>query len=212
MIAVSLALLLAASPELERGRQLVHELHEEEALAVLSRAKVKAAQTPDELAEVHLYLGLAHAGLAHKAEAMTAFQTARVLAPDIALPEWVSPRVIEWWVESGGTKPGAPQTPPPAEKIVVVQSPPKVIVERAHPLRWVGGAMLVGAAGLAVSAALVGTHATELSRNAAREGNLDAAIAFDRDAHQTARTANFLYAGAGVLAIGGGVAFAFDVL
>ena len=99
------------NPFLAEGIAQVESLNEEKALETLAKA-LKCRNSPETLAQVHLYLGLAHAGVANEAKAVSSFRSALTLDNTICnLPGWdkSSPRVQEWWVKAGGCRPVTPE-------------------------------------------------------------------------------------------------------
>lgn len=206
---------------LETARSQLQQMNERGALKTLEAAKVKARNSPDDLALVHLYTGLAHAGMADKTNAMKSFEAALVLQPNLELPTWVSPVVGQWWERAGGKMPksvDAPTLTPPlsappmpgVETAPGVTTAPENKVESSPQtqrgwsgLRWAGiGLAAVAAASLGVAIAQ-GQRAENLAQKAQMTTTVNDALAIRRGAETSALTANSLYIGAGVLATTG---------
>lgn len=155
------------NPHLQRAVKELESLDEAGALRTLEKARTWPKNSPHDLALVHLYLGLAHAGLSHGKQAVDAFQAALLLEPTLVLPPDASPRIREWWVKAGGEGPRAaavveapknvepvepPQPPPPVKltPVAVEPPPPAVVIAPAQSSR-VPGFVLLGA-GVVVAA------------------------------------------------------------
>lgn len=202
-----------AGPEnalLKKVREELQALNELAALKTLEQAREQAKNSPDDLAWVHLYTGLAHAGLADKPKAVKSFQTALVLLPDIALPTWVSPVVRNWWVEAGGVVPAAADTPRVQQPRTL--EPPFQRPEEVKPdpgqkgwktTRWVGVGLSAGAVALVTTGFIQGKRASNLAAQAQAQPDLSAGLTLRRQAESTATSANVLFAVSGALAAAG---------
>jgi hypothetical protein len=102
------------NPYLGEAIRQLRALDERAALETLAKAESWPRNTPQQLALVHLYVGLAHAGLNEKLPAEDAFRNALLLDPGIVLPNDVSPVVKSWWREAGGSEHVPPAPPPTA--------------------------------------------------------------------------------------------------
>jgi hypothetical protein len=145
------------NPHLEKGIAQLKGLVEEAALVSLKEALAWPGNTSKELATVHLYIGLAHAGRSETEKAIESFKTALELSSSLTLPEPASPQVRELWLKAGGrTAPSASDLKPtsgPTEPIVIVK-PVEVQVETKPSFpRW---PRVVGAVAMATGAATVG--------------------------------------------------------
>lgn len=78
-VVLSAASLVTENPHLQRAITQVENLDEAEALKTLEKARSWPKNSPHDLALVHLYLGLAHAGLSHGKQAVEAFEAALLL-------------------------------------------------------------------------------------------------------------------------------------
>lgn len=174
----------------------VADLEEAAALETLAKAKQWPHNKPVDLAIIHLYEGLAHAGLSQDAEAFESFKKARSLDPELTLPSGTSPRLAEWWARA---KPVIVLTPP-------VESAPKPFMKTS---RWVASGLMV--AGLAVAAVGVvnGIQASDLNGQAQRAEGVVDSRALELKGQQSATRANVLYAVGGGLGVAGGVVFFF---
>jgi hypothetical protein len=126
------------NPYLERGIKQVQDLDERTALRTLEQARSWTGTTPAELARVHLWIGLAFAGLRQPAKAKENFKAALVLEPKLELPEDASPLVQAWWREAGGTEgsarePAAMAPPAPGPPAPPVIAPPPAAVAPQAP-------------------------------------------------------------------------------
>src|SRR5688500_14905018 len=97
----------AENPFLPLAREQLSRMEETRALRTLERARAWQGNTPEQLARVHLYLGLAHGQLSHEQEAVRAFRKALLLDPTLMLPAGASPNLWRWWRQAGGTEPAA---------------------------------------------------------------------------------------------------------
>lgn len=100
---------------------------------------------------MHLYLGLAHAGLAQAEQAIEAFKAALLLDPSVRLPEGTSPRIRGWWRKAGvasGARANALSQRAHAEQSVgthlALQSEAEGMARLANVLFATAGAALVG--------------------------------------------------------------------
>ncbi|MBL8957633.1 MAG: hypothetical protein JNK82_43060 [Myxococcaceae bacterium] len=112
------AALLAApeNPHLKRGIEQLAEMDEAGAVRTLEKARAWPKNSPHDLALIHLYLGLAYAGLSQQSKAVDAFRAGLLIEPELELPADASPRIREWWVKAGGRPPTAPTVEPPPQK------------------------------------------------------------------------------------------------
>ncbi len=227
----------SANPHLPRAVAQLRALDEAAALKTLEQARAWTKNTPRDLAFVHMYIGLANAGLARDGEAQASFGKALLLDPDLELPRFASPRVRDWWTRAGGKVEAAPApakaeagppVPPPqlALKPAAAVPPPAPVVGPATPspakapvagagisksraVPWVGvGLAAAGLAGLGV-AAWNGTEASRLGRKAAGESDLRQAVPDQASAQRASETANVLFGVGGALAVAGGAVFAW---
>lgn len=213
MLLAAVAHAAAKDALLERAREELQRLDEKAALKTLEQARAQAKTSPDDLARVHLYTGLAYAGLADKPNAVKSFQTALVLLPDLELPTWVSPVVRTWWAEAGGQVPPEPDAPlverraPPSVKDPAFTAPPPEITEPQQwkATRWVAIGLSAAAVGTAATGFLQGARAKAMASTAENELTLDRGLALRRQAESSATTANILFAVSGALAAAGAV-------
>lgn len=203
-----------ANEHLARAIDQVQALDEQAALLSLAEARKSPTLSAGELALVHLYEGLAHAGLANGPDAIAAFHAARLLEPSLTLPAEASPRVREWWAQAApGTAPEARATLEPLP--TVPEAPPPQLVEPTPvaAVSPVPGWAPYAAAGAAVVAAAGGIWSGIQASSHAQAANDAAGIAAASDlrrrAEREALTANLLYGGAVLL--GGGAAFLWVV-
>jgi len=169
----------AANPFLERGIGQVERLDEDNAVKTLEQARAWPRNTPEQLAQVQLWLGLAYAGLNQSSRAKESFRAALVLNPHLSLPPGRSPRIQSWWQESGGTisptemaQEAPPPRPAPAPAVVTAP-PPAPAPELPRPSlswkRWTGGSLAgAGLVTIAVGVAF-GLQMVSLSNQAKRE-------------------------------------------
>ena len=151
MIALALVAGLALgaeNPYLSVGIRQLRELDETQALKTLDKARGWSGNTPQQLAQVHLYIGMTYAALVKETEQVQSFKKALVLDPDVKMPVWASPRVREVWVKLGGALDSAPQpeskisrltkedeveTKPPTEPRPAELKPPVIATPVAVP-------------------------------------------------------------------------------
>ncbi|MDQ3266376.1 MAG: hypothetical protein M3Y59_22465 [Myxococcota bacterium] len=201
------------NPHLARAIRQVEDLEEQAALESLELARRWPEVSTSQLAQVHLYEGLAHAGLANGPEAISSFHAARLLDPAVALPSGSSPRVREWWVQATpasrvtqapGPKPEL-QGPPPA-----ATAPPPVLESSSPAIpRWVPYAVAAVAVLSVGTAVWSGSQASLHAREANDLVDIGPASALRAQAVGEAFRANLLYGGAVLL--GGGAAILFVV-
>jgi hypothetical protein len=220
-ISTGLALVLAAAtpqkgnPFLPKAIEQLRDLDESAALKTLEQARAWPQNTRAELAQVHLYTGLAQAGLVRADEAIASFRTALVLDPELRLPEGASPRVREWWVSAGGrVDDAAAQPPEPGPSMAAASSrssetPPPV---SSRKLRWLG-VTLAGASLLGVGiGAVFGGRAASLAGQANREPRIVLAEPTYASAVGNALGANVLFVVGAVLSVGAVVLWVVDLL
>lgn len=211
MIALLALVVLTANPHLPVARDQVRNLDEKAALKTLDKAMAFPDTTPEELAQIWLYIGLAHAGLIHEKEARAAFRTALVINPNLEMPAGINPAWQEWWRQAKVERPAvAPLEPKPvveAPPLQLPSTPPPPPPEGKPAWRTGLGIGMISASVIAITAgAFVGVQARALSQKAAGEPILHAQ-SLQRDAEARATTANVLYgAGAGLM-VGGGLVF-----
>jgi hypothetical protein len=218
-LALALASVLHAgqNADLERAIQQLHDLDERGALRSLELARRRPEISRQELAQVHLYTGLAKAELFGQKEATKAFRAALDLDPNIRLPRTASPLVRGWWEELGGMVEAppalvpAPSGPPPAP-VVVTQ---RVVVHDAappppsHTHRWVGVSIAALGVGVIAAALVLGARAAATQRQSVSEADIALSESEHASAVQQAQTANKVGVVGGGLAITGGVVFAW---
>jgi hypothetical protein len=205
------------NPDLERAIRQLHDLDERGALKSLELAKRRTGATREELAQVHLYTGLANAELNGQKEAVKSFRAALELDPNVRLPRTASPLVRGWWEELGGLveappvvvrePPPPPQPPAPivvTQRVVVHDTPPPA-PSRTH--RWVGVSMGALGAGLIAAAIVLSARAAAGQRQSASEPDLALSESEHASAVQQAQTANKVGAVGGGLVLAGGVVF-----
>ena len=126
-----------ANPYLARGVTQVQRLHEREAVRTLELARGWPDNTPEQLAQASLWLGLAYAGLNQPPKAKESFRAALVLDATLQLPAHASPRIQKWWEEAGGAPPTAltPPRPPPWAPVVNAAPalPPSAVLQPTVP-------------------------------------------------------------------------------
>ncbi len=86
---------LQGDPAFTEGQQLYQALSFEEAVPKFAEVAARPDLAPGDRAEAYVWLGLAHAGLAHMREAHDAFKKALQADPAVKLPGTISPRVAE---------------------------------------------------------------------------------------------------------------------
>ena len=192
------------NPFLPEAIQRIRDFDERTALQLLDQARRWPHNTPADLAQVHLYTGLAHAGLAHEREAVDAFRAALVLDASLRLPDDVSPRVKEWWLRAGGVV----DVPAPVELLPPEKTGIALPVEepRAAPSRrltWTG-ALLAGAGAIVVGGGIYFSgQAVQLDGQARQDPTTAFASPVYRQAVRDAQTGNILYGVGGPLLIAG---------
>jgi len=215
LLLLALALPAAAqnNPSLAQALAQLRGLDEAAALQSLEQARRWPRNTAHDLALIHLYEGLAHAGMAHEELAEQSFRTALLLEPELTLPAGSSPRVTVWFEQAGGRRPvplppALPAVPPPPVARLAEPEPreaPSPAVRKAPRVRW-GAWSLVGGGALAAGAgALVGRSARQQSSEARADAELSSSLAHQTSAENRALGANLLYAGGAALALAGGV-------
>jgi hypothetical protein len=189
----------ASNPWIDQARGELLDLEEEAALRSLARARAQVDNSPEELALVHLYEGLAHAGLANQAAALASFEAACLLAPALALPDWAGPQVRNWWAAAKTCR-----TLPAPVAVAPLQPPVgSTATYAAGPPRWPAWAL----GGVAIIAGSVGAGlATASAVNSSRAGEARVALEtqrLDARAREQALAAHYWLGGA---ALAGGVA------
>jgi hypothetical protein len=195
----TLALLFSASlPEdkLAEGRQLLHNLDEQGAIAALEEG-LAAHPDPPIRAQLAVYLGLARFNLLDSAGARAAFRQALLADPAVALPPTASPRAAVLFNEERSLT--LATAPPPTVHTSSEKTSSAQGGTWRKPTAWVlGGASLVaavGAVGFGIGSRSARSHAdTAATANAAR-GDYDLA-------KSRATMANILFISAGALAAG----------
>jgi|CXWL01.1.fsa_nt_gi hypothetical protein len=210
MITTLLIMVLHANPHLTKAIEQVRALDEQAALVTLALAKNWPENTPGELAQVHLWYGLAYVGLAREADARDAFRAAILLNDALELPAGTSPVVHGWWKTLGGRQ-AKPALVPTKE----VRSPALVtaptIVEPA-PVRirpWIGVAISVAAATTLGVGVYFGVQARALRTTAENTPHATTAVALNQEAVATAQRSNWLFATGAAGALGGAALIAF---
>lgn len=200
----------AENPHLAEAMAQIQALEERKALQTLERAKDWAKGSPRALAQVHLYMGLAHAGLVDEARAVQSFEAALALDRTLQLPPNLSPKVNEWWQQARAKYP-APEvkTPSPAPAAALAPSPPDVPAPapQTAPLlrRYAGYGLLAAGAAIIGGGVYSGIRAQSVARSAAQEPFGAPALALQEEANGHATTANLLYIGGAVAAGAGAV-------
>ena len=214
MISLVLSILLLANPYLAKGIEQVRALDEQTAVKSLIEAKNWNGNTTGELAQVHMWLGLAYAGLAQESEARESFRAALLLDDALELPTGTSPVVTGWWEELGGHRPQKPilvptAQPPPTQQIVEARPQSRPVLLR-WPF-WTGLVFSVAALAAFSAGVYYGVAANSLRSTAERTERAFLADAIDEQAMRTAQQANWLMAagGLGVLLAAGSFALNF---
>lgn len=206
------------NPHLARAIQQVQDLEEQAALESLELARSWPEVSTSELARIHLYEGLAHAGLANGQEAISSFHAARLLDPSLTLPTDSSPRVREWWAQAApssgvaqapGGQPGSSRIAPPEVPPAATAPPPSRVSSSSRVPRWVPYAVAAAAVLSVGTAAWNGSQASLHAREANDSVGIRAASMLRAQAEGEAFRANLLYGGAVLL--GGGAALLFVV-
>jgi hypothetical protein len=202
------------NPHLAPARALLKEFKEEEALKVLVKAQRWPMNTPQDLAQTHLLMGLAWAALAREDKAIESFKLARMLEPGLVLPDEQPPRVKEWWARAVADAPTT--TPEPsAEPPVVVEPAPQqpqpatlIVPSRPVPVtRWLGGAGVGVGLALIVAAITQGVSASAHFSSSQRLVGLGESQAEYAAALAASQRANWLYVLGGVALVAGGLTF-----
>ena len=212
MTSFFLIALLQANPHLPKAIEQVRALDEQAALVTLALGKNWRENTARDLAQIHLWFGLAYVGLAREADARDSFRAALLLDDTLELPAGTSPVVTQWWSELGG-RTGNPallpllpdEASPSPERIAV--APPAVRPVRWKP--WVGAALSVAAAATLGAGVYFGVQARNLRTAAESAPRAATADALNGDAVAAAQRGNWLFAagGAGALAGAGFLVF-----
>ncbi len=201
------------NPHLARAIEQVEDLEEQAALESLEQARRWPGISTLELARIHLYEGLAHAGLANGPEAISAFHAARLLDPSLALPKESSPRVREWWTQAtpGGQPGPGPKAPPEVQGLPPAATAPPPVLASSSPAipRWIPYAVAALAVVSVGTAVWSGSQASLHAREANGLVGIGSASALRTQAEGEALRANLLYGGAVLL--GGGAALLFVV-
>jgi hypothetical protein len=220
-LALALASVLHAgqNADLERAIQQLHDLDERGALRSLELARRRPEISRQELAQVHLYTGLAKAELFGQKEATKAFRAALDLDPNIRLPRTASPLVRGWWEELGGLVEAPPvvvrEPPPPPQPPAPIVVTQRVVVHDAappppsHTHRWVGVSIAALGVGVIAAALVLGARAAATQRQSVSEADIALSESEHASAVQQAQTANKVGVVGGGLAITGGVVFAW---
>lgn len=209
MVALILALTLHANPYLPKAMAQVRALDEQAALETLTQAKNWPRNTPSELAQVHLWFGLAYAGLVREEEARESFRAALLIDNSLELPSGTSPVVIAWWTASGG-RVAKPSLVPVATKPgpdLAGGPPPEPEKPKWKP--WAGVAVSAVAAAALGAGIYFGVQAKNLRTTAENTPRAAAADALNREAVATAQRANWFLGGGGVGALAGAALFVF---
>lgn len=227
MVGVMAAALLMAtaavaaerSPHLERGRQLLSELEDEAALVVLEEGLRSRGNSSEQLAELYLYLGVAQFNLGNESAALASFQTARVLHPQVSLPEWISPRINALWEKA--TEAPSTERPGPLKLSLPTASAagpePELSATQSAPppgsrwKRWTGaGAALTGAA-LLVGGILNGLQHGALLREVESEASVGGARRSYESAERAGTRANLFFVSGALAMTGGGLLLVLDL-
>ncbi len=207
----TLLLLVGANPHLPNARDQLRHLDEKAAIKTLDRAIAWPDTTPEELAQIWLYIGLAHAGLIHEREARAAFRTALVINPNLELPEGTNPTWQQWWKQAKVERPAVPEVKQSAPAVEVRPLapvvPPPLATGRPAWRTGLGLGMAAACLAAVAVAAVIGVQARTLAQNAAAEASVGHAQSLQRDAEARATAANVLYGTGGALLAGGGLAF-----
>lgn len=210
------------NPYLAQAKVFYQGLEYEKCLARLDQA-TKWASDPAEEADVQLYFGLCNFNIGTLDEATRRFDLALALDPQLELPPYTSPRIVETFEQSRTKVAARKAAQPPAEtKVAATDSPTKRDLtpkpDDDHRPQWVergaegphlGAPLaLAGAGALAAGAgAFFGLQAkaAESEANDAQFAS-DAFAATDR-AHSNAGLANVAFAVAGAAVIGAVVTY-----
>lgn len=209
MVSIILALALQANPHLPKAIEQVRALDETAALATLELAKRWPENTPSELAQVHLWFGLAYVGLAREAEARESFREALALDEALELPSGTSPVVVGWWKALGG-RTAKPKLVPDE----VVGGQPLLVkpVEPLPPPRWKPWtAVAISAAAITTLGVGVyfGVQSRQLRASAENTEPAGVADALNQEAIVSAQRANWCFGFGGAGALAGAALFVF---
>lgn len=208
VLSVSLAAPAHQNPHLVAAIEQLAALDDRGALVTLERAAAWPENDAAELSWVHVYFGLAWAGLNEKKKALESFKTALTLAPERRLPPSTSPTVQQWWKEAGGASNEKPKSGGfLAESLA--PPPPKSVTPRWVALGLFGGGALAAGVGGGL-----GAFSQELARSAhdpMSSPRIGDALSLQGQAERSALAANVLFAAAGVLALAALVSLLFGV-
>ncbi len=205
------ALGAARPPLLDKAIDQLKHLDEAQALLTLEKARAWPGNTPEHLAEIYLYTGLAHAGLSHHDEAVDAFVSSLRLNPTQTLPADSSPRISEWWAQAQQRALRTPAPPLPNPPAPWRPTPDAAPVEAQRSLRWAPWVLAgAGVAAVAVGAALgVSARSQEAAWRA--EPAVGRARALRETAASSALAANVLFGVGGAAVVGGGAWFVIQL-
>lgn len=215
------------NPHLQRAMVQIDQLQESDALRSLELAHAWPHNTPQDAALVHLYTGLAHAGLADEARAVASFRTALKLEPKLQLPGEQAPRVHQWWRLAGGEEPrstGSLQEPTRDEPVTSTPAPPAAVPapspawaasakqpsqppSKVAAMRWIAGGALAAGALAAAGGAYLGARAQAQASLANSELHITSAKAAYTAAENQSTGSTILFAVGGALAAGGAIVF-----
>lgn len=213
--------LLAAQPEpppLEEdlafveGRRLYDELEPARAVFKFREALRTEGRSDEDLATIHVWLGLTYAQLGEIGTAQESFGDALALDPDAALPGEPSPKIVELFDEARAEAP-APASAPPDEASAGAPDAPSPAPSAGAagpglgPKLWIYGAAGAGvaAAALGVVGGVLGLQVLTIQQaaNAPDVTQVEAKTRLD-EAEPLALATNVLFVAAGAAAVAAG--------
>lgn len=212
--ALGLVMLVAsASPEAPRDNPFLAEakaLYEEFEFERCLKRLEQAAQwksTPEELVEIELYGGLCAYSQGLERDAQDHFRVALRLDPEVQLPPYTSPKIVELFRKVAAelpppSPPALTEEPHPAAQGLTDEGPAPA------PRSWLLPGVLGGASLAAAGAgAVFGLQARALEAQArTARFSSDSALLGDRS-RASAQTANLLFGVAGAAAVGAVVSY-----
>lgn len=200
------------NPYLVEAVQALRALEDDVAAQKLDQARRWPDNSPRDLALIHMYEGLVHAGRADEARARAFFKDALLLDPAVRLPSDASPRVRAWWTDLGGQVQSSvlPESTPPSDGAPPGYAPSVTVLREGSRetartgLRVAGGVTLAAGIGASIGAGVMAGQASSLVSRSSAEPQVGAAVALHQQAQATYQRANWLAAGGAVLAVVGG--------